>query len=192
MKMTQRDRRALVLLGIAVVLVLMFRAATADTASSTKVVVPVQSVDAAELRLRRARQSLARVPGKEEVLKQAAAELAAREKGLIVADTVNQAQAQVLEVVRKLAKNAGVDVRGTEFSQPRSFGDAYGEVAVSVSGECQIEQLVNLLADLANQPQLLATSDLRIAAANPKQKTVTVRMTVSGIVPKRLVPEKKV
>ena len=84
-------------------------------------------------------------------------------------------------------------MRGTEFSQPRSFGDAYGEVAVSVSGECQIEQLVNLLADLANwQPQLLATSDLRIAAAKSKQKTVTVRMTVSGIVPKRLVPEKKV
>ena len=50
---------------------------------------------------------------------------------------------------------------------------------------------MNLLADLTHQPELIATNDLRISSANEKQKTLTVRLAVSGLVPKRLVPEKK-
>jgi hypothetical protein len=37
----------------------------------------------------------------------------------------------------------------------------------------------------------VATNELSINAANAKQKTVSVRMTVSGLVPRRLVPVKK-
>jgi hypothetical protein len=48
-----------------------------------------------------------------------------------------------------------------------------------------------MLADLSARQELVATSDLRMAAGNPKQKTINVRMTVSGIVPKRLIPDKR-
>jgi len=131
------------------------------------------------------------VPGKEAVLKEAASELAGRERGLIVADTVNQAQAQVLDAVKTLAHKEGFDIRATDFSTPKPFGDAYGEVALSINTECTMEQLVNFMADLSNEQRLLATSDLRISTANPKQKTINLRLTVSGLVPRRLVPEKK-
>jgi hypothetical protein len=56
--------------------------------------------------------------------------------------------------------------------------------------ECRIDQLVNLLASLETQPELVATSDLRVLSSNAKEKTVSVHLTISGIVPRRLVPEK--
>ena len=60
-----------------------------------------------------------------------------------------------------------------------------------MSFEAGIEQLVNLLADLGAQPELLATSEIRIGQANGAQKLIPVRLTVSGIVPRKLIPEKK-
>jgi hypothetical protein len=47
------------------------------------------------------------------------------------------------------------------------------------------------MTDLANRPELIATSDIRVALANPKEKTVVVRLGLSGVVPRKLVPEKK-
>jgi hypothetical protein len=82
-------------------------------------------------------------------------------------------------------------VRANEIGQAKAFGDDYGEVSVSVSFECGIEQLVNLLADLGAQPELLATNEIRIGQASGTQKVIPVRLSISGIVPKKLIPEKK-
>jgi hypothetical protein len=71
------------------------------------------------------------------------------------------------------------------------MGDNYGEVSVAVSFECQIEKLVNFLADLTAQPELLATSEIRISSANLKEKTVGVRLGLTGVVPRALVPARK-
>jgi hypothetical protein len=189
-----RDRRALILLGVAVLLVIVYVSSTSGP--SVPVVVmsaKLMNIPEAELTLERMRQSVARVPGREQVLKQAAAELASREKGLIDADTANQAQEQVLQILRKIAsaQSPAVEIRSVDLGQPRAFGDAYGEVTIAASFECRMEQLVNMLADLSARTEMVATSDLRVSSANPKQKTVNVRLAVSGIVPKKLVPEKK-
>jgi len=61
---------------------------------------------------------------------------------------------------------------------------------VSVQIDCRIDQLVNILAALPAQPELVSTSDLRVTSSNAKEKTVGVRLTLSGVVPRRLVPEK--
>jgi hypothetical protein len=193
-KLTDRDKRALMLLGIAVPAILLY--VTRSGSSVPPVVAPTMrpmSIPDAEMRLAKMRQSVARVPGKDGVLKQATAELASREKGLIEADTANQAQEQVLDIVRKIAsaQAPAVELRSVELGAARPFGDAYGEVTIAANFECRIDQLLNMLADLSARPELVATSDLRMAAGNPKQKTVNVRMTVSGIVPKRLIPEKR-
>ena len=191
MSMTDRDKRALMILGGAVVAAAIY-VAVSWTPSSAPVVAArsISTIPEAEQRLGSMRRSIARVPGKADVLKQAEAELATREKGLIQADTANQAQAQVLDIITTIARGQGVEIRSKELAVPRAYGD-YGEVTVGVALECQIEQLVNMLSDLANRPELVATSDLQISAANPKQKTITVRLRVSGIVLRRLVPEKK-
>jgi len=184
------DRRTLLVLaaGVAIVLVLRF-VVIADKRPA--VVEAVDSVPLAEKRLVKLRDTAATVPGAEKIAKQAAAELATREKGMILADTAAQAQAQLLEIIRRVGKDDGIEVRGAEEMKVRPLADDYGEVVVAVSFVCRIEQFVNFMTDLANRPELIATSDIRVAAANPKEKTVLVRLGLSGVVPRKLVPAKK-
>lgn len=84
-----------------------------------------------------------------------------------------------------------IEVRGGEFPELRPLGADYGVASVSVNFECHIEDLVNFLADLTKESELLATDEVRVAAANPKDKTVSVRLTLAGVVPRSLVPVKK-
>jgi hypothetical protein len=130
------------------------------------------------------------VPAREAAMKQASADLTARERGIIQADTAPQAQAALLEAVRRIGKNDGIDIRGGEFGPPKPFGD-YGLVYTTITFECHIEQLVNFLADLSRAPELAAPSEERIVSLNQKDKTVTVRIVMAGVVAKKLVPEKK-
>jgi Tfp pilus assembly protein PilO len=184
------DRRTLLVLaaGVALVLVLRFGVMT-DKAPEA--VAAYDSVPLAEKRLAKLRETAATVPGKEKISKQVGAELAQREKGMIQADTVAQAQAQLLEIVRRVGKDDGIDVRGAEEMKVRPLADDYGEVVVTVSFSCRIEQFINFMSDLAARPELIATSDIRVAAADPKEKTVLVRLALSGVAPRKLVPRKK-
>ncbi len=151
------------------------------------------SVALTEKRLAKLRAEAAMVPGKEDILKKVSADLALREKGLIQADTLAQAQAHLIQVVRTLgqAENPPVQIRATESFGIRPLGDSYGEASVSVQIECRIDQLVNLLAAVTAQTELISTNDIRVTAANPKEKLIGVRLTISGIVPGKLVPQKK-
>jgi hypothetical protein len=153
----------------------------------------VDNIPAAEKRLVRLKQLAAAVPGKEQALAGVQAELIGREKGLIQADTAPQAQAQLLQTVRKIARElpSPIDLRNNEIGQVKRYNEHYGEVFVAVNFESGIEQLLNFLAAVTAQKELIATSEMRIGAANPKQKTMNVRMVLSGLVRKELVPDKK-
>lgn len=189
MRLSQRDRRALLLLAVALAVILAVKFAGSSGPEVAEAA--VDSVDMAEKKLLKLRQLAATVPGKEVLLKQADAELVSREAGVIQADTAQQAQAQLLNVIRTLGKTENIDARGGEFGPVKPIGADYGEVSVSVQFECRIEQLVNFLAALTSQSALLATSEMRISSANPKEKTLTVRLALSGVVPRKLVPEQK-
>jgi len=130
------------------------------------------------------------VPAREAVMKQTATDLADRERGILQADTAAQGQAALLEIARRIGKEEQLDVRGGDFGAPKLFGD-YGLVYASVTFECHVEQLVNFLADLAKEPELVVPSEEHIASANNKEKLMSVRMVLAGVVPKKLVPEKK-
>ena len=47
------------------------------------------------------------------------------------------------------------------------------------------------LADVSAQPESIATHELQVRAQDARQKTLGVRLTVSGVLPKRLAPERK-
>ena len=190
MNLTPRDRRALALLGVAVLIIVIWKI-TSSGGPSVKVAAAADSVPRAEQRLNRLRQIDAGVPAREELFKKVADQVALREKGMIIADTAQQAQTQIQQILRKLGTAYGIDVRGAEFGQVKPLGSDYGEAPVSITFDCNIEQLVNLLSSLGSQPEMLGTSDLRVNTGNPKDKRVSVRLTVSGVVPKRLIPEKK-
>jgi hypothetical protein len=138
------------------------------------------------------RRLAATVAGKQQVLNQVSTELAQREKGIIQAETAPQAQALLLDIVRHTAsaQTPPVALGAVELQPPSKLGE-YAEVLVGVPFNCHIEELLNLLADLTNRPEAISVDDLRIVVHDPKQKTIGVRLVVSGVVPRRLVPDKK-
>lgn len=154
---------------------------------------PIETVEHAQKRLAYLRSAEATVTGKQALLDQAKAELATREKGLLAGDSASQAQAQLLQVLQRVAatQNPPLQMRQVELGQPKSFGENYGLVTVSVTIEARIDEIVNLLAGLNAQPEVVATDDLRFGASHPRQKTMPVRLTVSGVVPRKLIPQKK-
>lgn len=167
-------------------------------APAPTVVASVDSISAAERRLARLRLAVSTVPGKQEVLKLATAELESREKVIIQAETAAQAQAQLLEIARRTARALPqpVEFTSTELvQQVAPFGQNYGEVFVTLNFTCPIEDVVNLLSELTAQPEAIATRDLRLARGATKKdapgKPVGVRLTISGLVPRTLVPQKR-
>ena len=71
----------------------------------------------------------------------------------------------------------------------KAFGSDYGEASVTVRFTCLIEQLVNLLAALANEPEMLSTNEIQVNGGTDKNKAIQVRLTLSGVVSKKLVPK---
>jgi hypothetical protein len=197
MTLTDRDRRALVILGVALVvgglLYWYSNSSPSSSSGSAKLAAPVDSVDRAQKRLAYLRRQAATLDGKETLLKQASLELAGREKGLIPGDTAEQAQAQLLQIIKRVAQQQTppLEMGQVELGRPRSYGTSYGRVSVSITLTCRIDELVNFLAALSTQPELTATEEIRFGTSHPKQKTMPVRLTVTGLVARRLVPERK-
>jgi Tfp pilus assembly protein PilO len=189
LKIGTLDRKSVVVLigGVALVLAIRYGVYGEHATSSLMV---AETVPQAEQRLKNLRLAAATVAGKEERLKQAAAELAEREKGILQAPTEEQAKAQLLETLINLARNNGIATQGGDF-RDKPLSKDYGEVSVAVRFPCDIVQLVNLLAALADHPQILAINDLRIYGGNDKKKNVQVQLTVSSVVARKLLPEKK-
>jgi len=184
------DRKSLLILvvGISFVLVVKFGILRERGAA---VVEAQETVPAAERRLERMRQIASTVPGKEELYKKAAAELAEREKSILKADTLQQAQVNLFEMVQNVARSNGIDVRGNQEFRDKVLNNDYGQVLVTVQFSCGVEQLVNLLSAIGNQPEILSTDEVRITGGSDKKKNVQVRLTVAAAVRRKLLPEKK-
>jgi hypothetical protein len=196
MTLGDRDRRALIILGVALLaggLIYWLSNSSPSSSGGSAKAAPVDTIDRAQKRLAMLRKEAATLSGKQTVLRQASLELSEREKGLIPGDTADQAQAQLLQVIRRVAmqQTPPLQMGQVELGRPRSYGSAYGLVSVSITLTCRIDELVNFLAALGAQPELTATEEIRFGAAHPKQKTMPVRLTVSGLVARRLIPQQK-
>lgn len=190
MTMTTRDRRALIVLAVAGVALAIYLLATGSGTTPTAQVVSLNSTQLRQ-RLAQLRQTAAVLPAREVLLKQATADLADREHGIIQAGTAAEAQSELLQTAVRLGKTNGLEVRSSDFGAPKVFGD-YGIVYATVSFDCHVEQLLNFLADLTREPELIVPSEERIVASgNAKDKMMTVRMVLAGVVAKKLIPEKK-
>jgi hypothetical protein len=81
-------------------------------------------------------------------------------------------------------------MRSQELLPPKRRGD-YGEVSIAFHLECRIEQLVNFVSDLTTQPEALATEQIQVHNSSPDTKIMQVRLVVAGLVPARIIPQKK-
>jgi hypothetical protein len=191
MNLSERDRRALLLLaaGLIVAAILYYGLPSGSSAHVAHASI-AQDPDLARQRLARLREIAATVPAREAMMKQTSSDLALRESSILQAETAAQGEAALLETARRIAKDEQLDIRGGDFGAPKVFGD-YALVYATVTFECHIEQLVNFLADLAKEPQLIAPAEEHITSGNAKEKTMNVRLVLAGVVSKKLIPEKK-
>ena len=184
------DRRSALVLAGGVAAILLVRFVFFGDSGNSTAIAATDTIPAAEKRLEKVRQIAATVPGKEDLLKQAKAELADREKGVLQADTEAQAQAQLLETVHAIAQANGIDARGMQEFRGIPASDDYGEIWTTVTFGCTIDQLVNFLSALGNQPLILATYDIHVSGGGDKKKAIQVRLSVSAIVPRKLIPKR--
>ena len=104
MNLQQRDKRALAGLGVALVLSLAIAFWPAGDSAPQVVSAIPSSIPQAEQRLDQLNKIVATVPGKQKVLSDLSAQLAAQEKGLLPGETAAQAQAGLLKMVQRLAR----------------------------------------------------------------------------------------
>jgi hypothetical protein len=188
-KISPRERNLLVVWAVCVAVFLAIYFWPERDTTTVNAVAPTQQL---EKRLVRLRRQAAGEPDRKEALKRLQAELAKQEKGLIRADTAAQAQAQMVQIVRKVAaaQTPAVVLNDTEFGEPHHVGN-YGEVVMTIATDCGIEQIVNFLVDLSNLQDLVAVTSVQLGQANGKKKVIPMRLTFTGMVPGKLVPEKK-
>jgi Tfp pilus assembly protein PilO len=184
------DRKTGIMLGAGVAAILLIKfVVLADR--QPDVVSAAGNVPAAEARLKRVREVAASVDAREAQYKLAMADLQSREKGMLKAETGAQAQALLLERLHRVGLANDIDIRGVEEQRIRPLGADYGEASVSVRFTCGIEQLVNFLAALANEPDLFSTNDINITGTTDAKKAIQVRLTLAGVVSKKIAQEKK-
>ena len=193
MNISDRDRRAIKILAWTTLPGLLFwfwPSATSDDAKPA-VASTANTAVGLEQQLQRLRVKESHIPEKQARLKDLQAQLDVREKGLIVADTLPQSQAQLAQALRATARQEGFELRSLNVTPASIYAGEYGQIGIQVGAECQIDQVVNFLADLTRRPELLATDDIRINLVNAKAKILQFSVHVTGLVPKNLVPEKR-
>jgi hypothetical protein len=148
------------------------------------------AIDTARLRLDKLRATAAQIPAMQESRKVLDTNLAGWEKRLITADTPAQAQAQLNQIFRRVARLQGpaVEVRNVDIGAvlPAQY---YSEIRLGVVFDCQVEGLVNLLTELSGQPEFLSWRDLRVVSQDSKQKRINVSFTLVGLAPLKLAPK---
>ena len=194
MKISEREKKILVVWCVAVTLMLGYYLWPSDD-GVPEVVGAGSSVADAEMQLERVRGLAAQTPGREQALGRVKAELEQWEAGVITSETGQQAQAELLQILREVgsAQSPPLDFGSVEIGQIARMqnSDDYGEALVSISFECAIEQLVNMLADLTTRPEMMVTHEIRISPSNNEDKILRVRMSLAGLLPSSQVPKQR-
>jgi len=188
MPVNDKDRRALFFLGIALVIFLLLQTdlifpspdATATTSGS---------VDAEEQDLLLAQKHVEQEPllGAQYGALHAIEE--SLEGRLLKSETAALAQAEMRERVGELLEGAGITMRASRFATVQAEGEDFAQVPLIVDFNCDITRFVNLMADIANAPELFSTRAVKVSSANRNTKAVRVELTVSGYLPIARTPE---
>ncbi|MCY4586819.1 MAG: type II secretion system protein GspM [Bryobacterales bacterium] len=188
MPVSDRDRRALLLLGVGFVLFLLLQ---------TDWILPAPGASASDLGSVEAEQNkllLAQTQVRQEPLLSAEyRSLKSLEESLedrlLESETAALAQAEMRERVGELLEGAGISMRASRFTNVKAEGEDFAQVPLIVDFTCDVTRFVNLLADIANAQEILSTREVKVSSASPKTKAVRVELTISGYLPITSTPE---
>lgn len=188
MPVNDRDRRALFFLGIGLVIFLLLQTdlifPSPDATAATS-----GSVDAEERDLLLAQKHVQQEPllGAEYGALHAIEE--SLEGRLLKSETAALAQAEMRERVGELLQGVGITMRASRFATVETEGEDFAQVPLIVDFTCDITHFVNLMADIANAPELFSTRSVKVSSANRNTKAIRVELTVSGYLPITRTPE---
>ncbi|MYA80319.1 MAG: hypothetical protein F4X39_07320 [Acidobacteriia bacterium] len=188
MPVSDRDRRALLFLGIGFVLFLLLQTdwiLPAPGASASG----LGSVEAEQNKLLLAQTQVRQEPLLSAEYRSLKSLEESLEDRLLESETAALAQAEMRERVGELLEGAGISMRASRFANVEAEGEDFAQVPLIVDFTCDVTRFVNLLADIANAQEILSTREIKVSSANPKTKAVRVELTISGYLPITSTPE---
>ena len=188
MQIQSRDRKALIALGVALVLFVILQS-DFILPSPGPTAADAGTVEGVEQAFRLARVKVRQKPLVDAEAQATARALAEIEKRLLASENAALAKAEMRQLVEDLLTAEGIAMRGSRFGNVALEGEDYAQVPLIVDFECQIEQFVNWMAAVANAPQLLSTRRIQLNPGNRETKSVRVQVAVSGYLPASRTPE---
>ena len=187
-ELRQRDRRALILLGLAVVVYLGVTQAVLPAYDYLK----VASATAAEKedQLRKYRRALERKGRYEQLAPAARAQVDAAESILIRGDNASLASAELQSLIEEIAKGAEVNVSQRSVTPPRKVDEFYNEITMSLVFDATPAQVLGFLSGIRTSPKFLTLKNVQISPTQPLteapktgefRKTVRVNVMVAGL-----------
>lgn len=194
LEIRQRDRRALMLLALAIVIYIVgdwVLLPAYDRISDAQEVAADK-----ETQLRRYRRAELRKGQYEGLLKVADQRVIAGESVVINAANLSLASAELQSLVESAANNTNIMLSQRAMGIPRRLNDFYAELTMTLGFEATPNQLVMLLNELRAMPRFVSVRSLQVAPVSPVfeapkgvdlLKTVRVAMIVSVPAPADLV-----
>jgi Tfp pilus assembly protein PilO len=186
---TKRDKRALIILGVTLVLFVLLQGDLFFSTGLSSESMNPESIEVIEQKFRLTRAHAGRVPLVQAQAKSVQENLERIEKGLLASQNIALAQAEMRQILERLLQAEDIAMKNAKFVSAESKSDHYAAVPIAVNFSCRIEQLVNWVAAVGNASQLLSTSSIRIDSPNLDSKTVRVTATVAGFLPASRAPE---
>jgi hypothetical protein len=191
MNLSDRDRRALfILLGALVVVAMVQWWPSGEDAVTAA---PTNTVEQAEMRLQRARRIAAATRERTAEKQAAEKELQTLEQGMLRAESAALAHAALAQKLRALGRrqSPAVEFRTVENGPIELWEGSWARMQLAVSLDCTVDQLVNLLADVSSQPELISVAEMHVSAASDRAKRMPVRITFAALLPRAMAPLKK-
>ncbi len=185
-RLSERDRRALMLLVPIAGLIILTRFAIFPffeaAGDSTR------AIESREKILHKYRAVVAATPLRESSAGSLTAVLAASEQGLLNGANPALQSAELQQLVKDIAAAQGIALRSVDFVAPKPPSGDYAQVSVSTSFVAGVDQVTALLNALQASPKILVVDHLRVTASNvaatpttPAKKQVSVGILISGL-----------
>ena len=176
-RLRERDRRALIGLGLAVALYV----------ATVELVLPQwdrlreapELAANSESQLRRYRRAIVRQGRYEELEALVAARDGELESLLISAESESLASVELQSIIESVAADIGVVFGERNIIAPRTLDDFFSETAMSVAFDCTPNQLVSLLAALRDLETLITVRELNIQPRPDEGQDLTKEWQVS-------------
>ena len=179
MRISRRDKVALILVGAAVAVFVLFQFAVFpvwDALQDMRQELPLQ-----QKKLQKYQQAIERASLLSAEARSADNRLQQAEAGLLRGKTPALAAAELQDRMNQFTGAKSIEVRSSEFLPAKALGADYVQVPLGLMFQCRMDQLAGFLASISEAPEYITVPKLLIQYTGAKDKQVQVSMQVAGI-----------